>query len=169
MLETPVETLITKCPPWNSSLLTAHALGNPSCLHFFPSKVDPLSFRDDRIAPFPGRICLSVVHAKMTSLKSWGQAGQESQGWFVKELVSQGEVQMPCGWLLNQDQMAKGIWWILVLLQWSDTQNSDEKWRYFCHSEILAVGASCLDFHWGEPVLQHNSQKRQWGGWRGRE
>lgn len=39
------------------------------------------------------------------------------------DLVSQAEVQMPCGWLLNEDQMANSIWWVLVILQFSDAQN----------------------------------------------
>lgn len=46
---------------------------------------------------------------------------------------------MPCGRLLNQDQIANGISWVLVILQLSDAQKSDEKWRYFCHSEVLAL------------------------------
>jgi hypothetical protein len=64
---------------------------------------------------------------------------------------------MPCGWPLNQDQMTNSIWWVLVVLQLSNTQKSDEKWRYFCHSEILAFIANCLDFHHGGPALKHDS------------
>lgn len=61
---------------------------------------------------------MNVFNAKITHLKSHGQGGWESQGWFAIEFVSQ-EVQMPCGWLLNQDQMANSIWWFLVILQLS--------------------------------------------------
>lgn len=122
-------------------------------------RVDPLYFKDDHIAPFPGRIFMSIFSAKIAYLKSYGacygQAGWESQGWFAIELVSQWEVQMPCGWLLNQDQMASSIWWVLVILQISNAQKSDEKWGYFCHSEVLALVASCLDFHHRGPFLKH--------------
>lgn len=86
--------------------------------------------------------------------------GKESQGWFAIESVSQ-EVQMPCGWLLNQDQMANSIWWVLVILQLSNALKSDEKWRYFCHSEVLALGAFCLDFRHRRPVLKLDLQKRR--------
>lgn len=63
-------------------------------------------------------------------------------------------------WLLNQNQMANSIWWVLILLQLSNAQKSEEKWRYFCHSEILAFVASCLDFHHEGLRLKHDSQRR---------
>lgn len=41
-----------------------------------------------------------------------------------------------------------------------------EVWRkveIFLPQWSSGIGASCLDFHCREPVLQHDSQKRQWG------
>lgn len=73
------------------------------------------------------------------------------------ELVSQREVQMPCGWLLNQDQMSNGIWWVLVVLQLSNALKSDEKERYSCHIQILAFEPLALISMDREPVLRHDS------------
>lgn len=110
---------------------------------------------DDHIDLHPGRIFMNVFNAKIIYLKSQGQVEWEGQGWCVIELVSQ-KVQMPCGWLLNQDQMGNSICWILVILQLYNAPKSDEKWRYVCHSEILASLASCLDIHHRRPVLKQD-------------
>lgn len=175
VFEYPVETLITKCPPWNSTLLTANAIWNQSCLHFFLSlivaciffRVDVLCFSDDHIALFSGRIFMNVFNAKITHLKSHGQGGWESQGWFAIEFVSQ-EVQMPCGWLLNQDQMANSIWWFLVILQLSKCSEVGWKVEIFLPQWSSGIG-SCLPWFpsqkaTSEAGLVEEAVRRAWRG-----
>lgn len=80
---------------------------------------------------------------------------------------------MPCGWLLNQDQMVNSIWQVLVALQLSNALKSDKKERYFCHTEILALQPLALISMGRQLVLGHNGEdaeeefERGWSPWLG--